>query len=91
MEKKHENTVPEKTFCIIGGITGVGKNTEPSVNYLGRIIDPDAFAAETGNIITGGRKALEEINYCIKKEITFYQETTMSSMQVVNTIKMAKE
>lgn len=91
MKKEHENT---KTFWIIGGINGVGKSTftaDPSVNYLGRIIDPDAFAAETGNVIAGGRKALEEINCCFKKGITFCQETTLSSRQIVNTIKTAKE
>ena len=94
IEKKYVYTVPEKTFWIIGGINGVGKSTftaDQSVNYLGRIIDPDAFAAETGNVIAGGRKALEEINCCIKKGITFCQETTLSSRQIVNTIKMAKE
>lgn len=85
----------EKTFWIIAGVNGAGKSTfiewyNSDEDRLGRVINADSLALEYGSLIAGGRKAIEEINYCIKKGISFCQETTLSGNQVLKTIKKAK-
>ena len=54
------------------------------------IIDPDRSAIEEGSLIAGCRKSLAEIDRCIEQGLSFCQETTLSSRQVINTIKKAK-
>ena len=98
MEGNYNNRdVVDKTFCIVAGVNGVGKSTfikwfsESNYNRLGHIIDADKLALEYGSLMAGGRKALEEIDYCIENGINFCQETTLSSNQIIRTIKKARE
>ncbi|SEL40535.1 Predicted ABC-type ATPase [Ruminococcus sp. YRD2003] len=85
----------EKEFTIVAGVNGAGKSTfiewyTSDENKLGRIIDADKLAREHGSLIAGGRKALEEIDFCIENGINFCQETTLSGKQIIRTIKKAK-
>ena len=98
MEGNYNNRdAVDKTFCIVAGVNGVGKSTfikwfsESNSNRLGYIIDADKLALEYGSLMAGGRKALEEIDYCIENGINFCQETTLSSNQIIRTIKKARE
>ena len=98
MEGNYNNRdAVDKTFCIVAGVNGVGKSTfikwfsESNSNRLGHIIDADKLALEYGSLMTGGRKALEGIDYCIENGINFCQETTLSSNQIIRTIKKARE
>lgn len=98
MRRKHKNRdAGDKIFCIVAGVNGVGKSTfikwfsESNSNRLWHIIDADKLALEYGSLMSGGRKALEEIDYCIENGINFCQETTLSSNQIIRTIKKARE
>ena len=85
----------KKTFFIVAGVNGVGKSTYIKwagfENFVDVIIDPDKLAIEEGSLIAGCRKALNEIERCIENGISFCQETTLSSKQIIKTIKKAKE
>ena len=84
----------KKTYYIVGGVNGVGKSTY--IKWFGLekkvdiIIDPDRAAIEEGSQIAGCRKALSEIDRCIEQGLSFCQETTLSSRQVINSIMKAK-
>lgn len=85
----------DKLFTIVAGVNGVGKSTYiarlcENLNTLGYIIEPDQFAVKYGSIIAGGRKALQEIDNCIKNGISFTEETTLSGKHVADTILKAK-
>lgn len=85
----------EKKFNIVAGVNGAGKSTfigwyTSDENRLGHVIDADKLAREHGSLIAGGRKALEEVNFCIENGISFCQETTLSGNQIIRTIKKAK-
>lgn len=85
-----------KTYTIIGGVNGTGKSSLTGVlktqtTDLGIIIDVDKIsAANGGNAITGGRIALERIADCLKKDISFTQETTLSGRKTEITAAQAK-
>ncbi|MCR5539544.1 MAG: hypothetical protein K6F71_01725 [Ruminococcus sp.] len=84
-----------KVFTIVAGVNGAGKSTfiewyTSDENRLGHVIDADKLTLEHGSLIAGGRKALEEINFCIENGINFCQETTLSGNQIIRTIKKAK-
>lgn len=85
----------DRVFTLVAGVNGAGKSTfiewyTSDENRLGHIIDADKLALEHGSLIAGGRKALEEINFCIENGINFCQETTLSGKQIIRTIKIAK-
>ena len=85
----------DKLFTIVAGVNGVGKSTyiarlSENPNTLGYIIDPDQLAVKYGNIIAGGRKALQEIDSCIRDGISFTEETTLSGKHIADTILKAK-
>ena len=71
-----------RTYTIIGGVNGVGKSSFTGVlkercTDLGTIIDVDKITAELGgNALAGGKAALQKINDCISKGVSFTQETT---------------
>lgn len=83
-----------KTYYIVGGVNGVGKSTFIKWIEFDKkvddIIDPDRAAIEEGSQIAGCRKSLAEIDRCIEQGMSFCQETTLSSRQVINTINKAK-
>ena len=86
-----------KVYTIIGGVNGTGKSSLTGVlktqtTDLGIIIDVDKITAQNGgNAIQGGRIALERIKDCLKKEISFTQETTLSGRKTEITAAQAKE
>lgn len=86
-----------KTYTIIGGVNGVGKSSLTGVlaaenNDLGVIIDTDKItAALGGNKINGGKEAIERISNSLELGINFTQETTLSGLRTLKTIKKARE
>ena len=86
-----------KTYTIIAGVNGCGKSSltgvlRTEIDNLGKIIDVDKITAECGgNMIEGAKKAVSIIEDCLKKEICFTQETTLSGKTTLNTIKTAIE
>ena len=86
-----------KVYTIIGGVNSTGKSSLTGVlktqtTDLGIIIDVDKITAQNGgSAIQGGRIALERIKDCLKKEISFTQETTLSGRKTEITAAQAKE
>ena len=86
-----------KVYTIIGGVNGTGKSSLTGVlktqtTDLGIIIDVDKITAQNGgSAIQGGRIALQRIKDCLKKEISFTQETTLSGRKTEITAAQAKE
>lgn len=84
-----------KIYTIIGGVNGSGKSSLSGVlaaktTDLGIIIDVDKITAENnGNKIIGGKKAIEKINRCLEKDLSFAQETTLSGVRTEKTIREA--
>ena len=85
-----------KTYTIIGGINGTGKSSLTGVlktqtTDLGIVIDVDKISAQNGgSALTGGRIALERIADCLKKNVSFTQETTLSGRKTEITAAQAK-
>lgn len=86
-----------KTYTIIGGVNGVGKSSFTGVlarktDDLGIIIDTDRINAEFGgDLIKGGKKAIKLIDDCLDKGLSFTQETTLSGVRTLKTIRRAIE
>ncbi len=86
-----------KIYTIVGGVNGVGKSSFTGVlkersTDLGVIIDVDKITAELGgNALAGGKVALQKINDCIKRGVSFTQETTLSGYKTEATAKQVKE
>lgn len=86
-----------KIYTIIGGVNGTGKSSLTGVlktqtTDLGIIIDVDNITARNGgSAMQGCRIALERIRDCLKKEISFTQETTLSGRKTEETAALAKE
>lgn len=83
-------------YIIIAGVNGTGKSSlrgvlEGQNVLLGHIIDADVIAKENNfDNIKAGKKAIEEINYCLENNISFTQETTLAGHRTVRTIKQAR-
>mgnify|MGYP000273153496 CR=1 FL=1 len=59
---------------------------------LGHIIDPDVIAKENNNdLFKAAKIAVNRINDCLKRNISFTQETTLSGRSVLNTIRQARK
>ncbi len=86
-----------KIYTIIGGVNGVGKSSFTGVlkgsrTDLGIIVDVDQITAQLGaGAMAGGRAALQKIQGCMKKGVSFTQETTLSGYKTERTAKAAKE
>lgn len=86
-----------KIYTIIGGVNGVGKSSFTGVlkgtrTDLGIIIDVDKITAELGgNPLAGGRAAVTKIQDCLKRGVSFTQETTLSGRKTEVTAKEARE
>lgn len=84
-------------YVIIAGVNGTGKSSlrgvlEGQNVLLGHIIDADAIAKENNfDNIKAGKKAIEEINYCLENNLSFTQETTLAGHRTVRTIKQARK
>ena len=60
------------------------------IDNLGKIIDGDKLTVSCdGDAIEGGKKAVALIDECLEKGICFTQETTLSGVKTLNTIKRA--
>ena len=85
-----------KTYTIIGGVNGTGKSSLTGVlktqtTDLGVIIDVDKITAQLGGgVMEGGKVALERLNDCLRKGVSFTQETTLSGRRVELTAFKAK-
>lgn len=85
-----------KIYTIIGGVNGTGKSSLTGVlktqtTDLGIIIDVDKITAQNGgSAIRGGKIALERIRDCLKKNLSFTQETTLSGRKTELTAAQAK-
>ena len=86
-----------KIYTIIGGVNGVGKSSLSGVlsaenTDLGIIIDTDKITAELGgDRIKGSKLAIEKIEDCLCKGVNFTQETTLSGVRTLKTIRKARE
>ena len=86
-----------KIYTIIGGVNGVGKSSFTGVlvrktDDLGIIIDTDKLNAEfDGDRIEGGKKAIKLMEDCLENGMSFTQETTLSGVRTLKTIRRAIE
>ena len=82
-------------YILIAGVNGTGKSSlrgvlEGQNVLLGHIIDADVIAKENNfDNIKAGKKAIEEIDYCLDNNISFTQETTLSGHRTEKTIQQA--
>lgn len=90
------------TYTIFAGVNGAGKTSiYKSVYYEKnkneKRINTDEMVARIGSWkdnnlqIKCAREAIKLINYYIKNDISFNQETTLSGKSIVRNIKKAKE
>lgn len=85
------------SYILIAGVNGTGKSSlrgvlEGQGVLLGHIIDADTIAKEYNyNNILAGKKAVEEIEYCLENNISFTQETTLSGHRTERTVKQARK
>ncbi len=91
-----------KRYTLFAGVNGAGKTSiYKSVffneNYIGKRINTDEMVARIGSWqdnnlqIKAGREAVKMIDYYIKNDISFHQETTLSGKSIIMNIKRAKE
>lgn len=88
-------------FTVIGGPNGAGKSTMTLAlarqGYeLGQIVNPDVIAAalpgpDTTRDARAGRETLHRTRALIGGRRTFSRETTLSSSEILRTIRTAKE
>lgn len=84
------------SYILIAGVNGVGKSSlrgvlEGQGVLLGHIIDPDVISKENDfDNIKAGKKAIDEINYCLNNNISFTQETTLSGHRTLRTVRRAR-
>jgi len=91
-----------KRYTLFAGVNGAGKTSiYKSVffneDYVGKRINTDEMVARIGSWqdnnlqIKAGREAVKMIQYYIKNDISFHQETTLSGKSIIMNIKKAKE
>lgn len=86
-----------KNYVIIAGVNGTGKSSlrgvlEGQNILLGHIIDANYIAKQYNyDNITACKKAVSEINYCLKNNISFTQETTLSGHRTLKTIELTRK
>ncbi len=86
-----------KLYTIVGGVNGVGKSSFTGVlkgsrTDLGLLIDVDKLTAELGgDVMAGGRAAVQKIRDCLAKGVSFTQETTLSGHKTEQTARDARE
>lgn len=85
-----------KIYTIIGGVNGTGKSSltgaiKAERHDLGMIIDVDKLAA-AGNLsnIAAGKMAINKINDCLSRGVSFTQETTLSGYKTERTVQEAR-
>lgn len=77
------------TYTIIAGVNGTGKSSfrgvlEGQRVNLGHIIDPNTIAKNNNNdLFKASKISVKKINDCLKNNISFTQETTLSGQSVI--------
>lgn len=84
-----------KIYTIIGGVNGTGKSSltgalKAERSDLGMIIDVDKISAQCGSRIEGGKRAVQKIESCIDRGMSFTQETTLSGVRTLRTVQKAR-
>ena len=96
-EIRKEYDALELKYTIVGGVNGVGKPTfirthKELYPSSGEIIDADQITADLGgDPLIGGKAALKKIRKCLRKRVSFLQETTLSGYKTNATAKKALE
>lgn len=84
-----------RIYTIVGGVNGVGKSSfsgSKADREWGIIVNTDSITAKLGgDKLKGGKKAVEIISDCLKKGVSFAQETTLSGSKTLHTVLSAKE
>jgi len=85
-----------KTYTIIAGVNGAGKSSLTGAlkaqENLGRVIDVDKLAHENKlSPIEAGKRAVSLINDSLMSDISFTQETTLSGVKTLNTVREARD
>lgn len=86
-----------KIYTIIGGVNGVGKSSFTGVlksrtTDLGVIVDVDKITAQVGGgALEGGKTAIRIMEDCIRKGVSFTQETTLSGHRTEKTAQRVRE
>ncbi|AQR96173.1 ATPase [Clostridium saccharoperbutylacetonicum] len=91
-----------KRYTLFAGVNGAGKTSiYKSVffneNYIGKRINTDEMVERIGSWkdnnlqIRVGREAVKMIDYYIKNDISFHQETTLSGKSIIKNMKKAQE
>ncbi len=82
---------------LIAGVNGTGKSSlrgvlEGQGAILGHIIDPDYIAKQNSfDVVRAGKQAIEEINDCLDRNVSFTQETTLAGKRIERTLKQARK
>lgn len=84
-------------YTLIAGVNGVGKSSlrgvlEGQGLVLGHIIDAD-YIAKVNNfdVIKAGKEAISEINDCLRRNVSFTQETTLAGKRIEKTLIQARK
>jgi len=91
-----------KRYTLFAGVNGSGKTTiYKSIffdkNYVGKRINTDEMVAKLGSWkdnnlqMKAAREAVKMINYYLKNDISFHQETTLSGKSILANINKAKK
>lgn len=86
-----------KIYTIVGGVNGVGKSSFTGVlksrtTDLGAIVDVDKLTVQMGgNALEGGKAAIRIMEDCIKKGVSFTQETTLSGHRTEKTARRVRD
>lgn len=84
-------------YTLIAGVNGVGKSSfrgvlEGQGMVLGHIIDADYIAKENNfDAIKAGKQAIQEIDNCLQRNISFTQETTLAGKRIEKTLIQARK
>lgn len=84
-------------YTIIAGVNGCGKSSFTGSlsevdKKMGIIIDTDSITAKNGgDKLSGGKAAAKMIDDCLKHGYDFTQETTLSGVKTLHTIKKARK
>lgn len=85
-----------KLYTIIAGVNGVGKSSLTGAlkgerSDLGIVVDTDMITAQLGgDKLRGGKAAIALINKSLEMGVNFTQETTLSGVKTLRTIKKAR-
>ncbi len=86
-----------KLYTIIGGVNGAGKSSltgalKAERNDLGTIVDVDKLAGRIeGSNVDAGRLAIQRIDECMERGVSFTQETTLSGIRTEKMVQRAKQ